>query len=137
MAGITACCPLAPQNSEPTARGDDGAAAPTGKTEGLSVDGQRAATMWLRNTSSRWHASGEGSTDAAAMENEGVGAVLGKESKQGKACGHGGMEFTACCRRWKKKGGIGWGEEMRLLVSMGGGAEQLGKGAHSHGERWS
>jgi hypothetical protein len=36
-----------------------------------------------------------------------------------------------------RKRGIGWGEEMRLLVSMGGGAEQLGKGAHSHGERWS
>ena len=36
-----------------------------------------------------------------------------------------------------KKRGIGWGEEMRLLVSMGGGAEQLGKGARSHGERWS
>ena len=35
------------------------------------------------------------------------------------------------------KKGIGWGEEMRLLVSMGGGAEQLGKGARSHGERWS
>ena len=37
----------------------------------------------------------------------------------------------------RKKRGIGWGEEMRLLVSMGGGAEQLGKGARSHGERWS
>jgi hypothetical protein len=55
--GITACCPLAPQNSELAARGDDGAATPTGKTEGLRVDGQRAATMWLRNTSSGWHAS--------------------------------------------------------------------------------
>jgi hypothetical protein len=102
----------AQQNSKPAARGDDGAAAPTGKTEGLRVDGQRAATMWLRNTSSRWHASGERSTDAAAMEKEGVGAVLGKESQQGKACGHGGMEFTACCRRWKKKGHrLGRGDE--------------------------
>jgi hypothetical protein len=37
-AGITACCPLAPQNSEPAARGDDGASAhfveqPTGTME--------------------------------------------------------------------------------------------------------
>lgn len=45
--------------------------------------------MWLRNISSGWHASGEGSIDAAAMEKEGVGAVLGKESQKGKAGGHG------------------------------------------------
>jgi hypothetical protein len=93
--------------------------------------------MWLRNTSSGWYASGEGSTDAAAMEKEGVGPVLGKESQQGKACSHGGKWSSQLAAGGGRKRGHRSREEMRLLVSMGWGAEQLGKGARSHGERWS
>jgi hypothetical protein len=44
---------------------------------------ERAATMWLRNISSGWHASGEGSIDAAAMEKEGIGAVHGRGARAG------------------------------------------------------
>jgi hypothetical protein len=88
-AGITACCPLAPQISELAARGDVRAVAPTGKTKGLRVDGQRAATMWLRNTSSGWHAS----------DTEGIPgcwwlAVLG-EGRVGEGCWSWGGEWRS------------------------------------------
>jgi hypothetical protein len=87
--------------------------------------------MWLHNISSGWHASGEGSIDAAAMEKEGAGVVLGKESQQGKAGGHGGMELAACCRRWKKRGRrLGRGDE---AACFHGRASDARRGKHNWG----
>jgi hypothetical protein len=99
--GITACCPLAPQNREPTARVDDGAAAHF--VEHL------ASTMGT----AQQHASRE-DTESRAMARMlqgvccstpwGVGGVAGALS-----AGHGENGRSCCCNfwaPWRKNRGI-------------------------------
>jgi hypothetical protein len=59
------------------------------------------------NVSSGWHASGEGSSEAAAMEKEGVGAVLGRGARP-RAGGINGEEAPASNR---EQGGRGAGQK--------------------------